>query len=332
MNRVFIVLCVAVSAFWVFGWPKTAEIQISQPLVAELMAGTIAEVNAKMKTPIEAADVSLRFAAVAENEAIKYLLLRGAVLLYAKGGAYDQAADAVVRLQKEINGIPTETLAEMLASALVGVSSEKAPRLYAQYGNAKRVIDAKKEIVKIGPNLRASPSDQQLRRRFAECYAMADDWPTALKHFSRLGKDFAAIVAFEKDDEPTETVNALTVADFWWSYPASDTVPFKAHAAIWYHKAMEADLVKGLRRELVVKRLDEAEILLGGKPKKREGAYCVIDLSAGSNATVYPVTFTDTPPVGGFNTKEYKTTKLVLRRVEPGTLSWAKTRPMCRNV
>lgn len=47
--------------------------------------------------------------------------------------------------------------------------------------------------------------------------------------------------------------------------------------------------------------------------------YCVIDLSAGANATSYPVTYLAEPPSGGFNVDEYKTTKLVLRRIEAGT-------------
>lgn len=47
--------------------------------------------------------------------------------------------------------------------------------------------------------------------------------------------------------------------------------------------------------------------------------YCVVDLSGGDNALSYPVTFMNTPPSDGFNTDEYKTTKLVLRRIEEGT-------------
>jgi sulfatase modifying factor 1 len=46
--------------------------------------------------------------------------------------------------------------------------------------------------------------------------------------------------------------------------------------------------------------------------------YCVIDLSGGSNATKYAVSYLDSVPPGGWS-DEYKTTKLVLRRVEPGT-------------
>ena len=47
--------------------------------------------------------------------------------------------------------------------------------------------------------------------------------------------------------------------------------------------------------------------------------YCVIDLTAGTSAESYPVTYMAAPPEGGFNTDEYKTTKMVLRLIDPGT-------------
>ena len=50
--------------------------------------------------------------------------------------------------------------------------------------------------------------------------------------------------------------------------------------------------------------------------------YCVIDLSAGADATSYPVTYMDSPPSGGFNTDEYKTTKLVLRKIPAGRVNY----------
>ena len=46
--------------------------------------------------------------------------------------------------------------------------------------------------------------------------------------------------------------------------------------------------------------------------------YCVIDLSAGATASSYPVTYLAEPPSGGFNVDEYKTIKLVLKRIEAG--------------
>lgn len=48
-----------------------------------------------------------------------------------------------------------------------------------------------------------------------------------------------------------------------------------------------------------------------------EATYCVIDLSAGVNATSYPVIYLSDMPSGGWKA-EHKTTKLVLRLIEPG--------------
>ena len=48
--------------------------------------------------------------------------------------------------------------------------------------------------------------------------------------------------------------------------------------------------------------------------------YLVIDLSGGANAASYPVSYLTDVPSGGW-TDEYKTTKLVLRRIDPGTFT-----------
>ena len=69
--------------------------------------------------------------------------------------------------------------------------------------------------------------------------------------------------------------------------------------------------------------LDEDQLTLsvGYKHIPCEGSpYCIIDLSQGAGADArYPVTYMDVPPSGGFNTQEYKTTKIVLKRVDAGS-------------
>lgn len=50
--------------------------------------------------------------------------------------------------------------------------------------------------------------------------------------------------------------------------------------------------------------------------------YCIVDLSGGASATTYPVRYLAEPPSEGFNTDEYKTTKLVLRWIESGPSKW----------
>ena len=49
--------------------------------------------------------------------------------------------------------------------------------------------------------------------------------------------------------------------------------------------------------------------------------YYVIDLSGGANATSYPIEYLDSPPSEGFRKNIYKSTKLVLRKIEAGTFN-----------
>ena len=61
-------------------------------------------------------------------------------------------------------------------------------------------------------------------------------------------------------------------------------------------------------------------VLRSSKPETLyigDKTYCVIDLSAGACSESYPVSYLDSEPGNGWS-DEYKTTKLVLRRIEPG--------------
>ncbi len=58
---------------------------------------------------------------------------------------------------------------------------------------------------------------------------------------------------------------------------------------------------------------------------KFESLYMVVDLSGGADATIYPVSYLMSVPIGGW-TDEHKTTKIVLRWIEPGTFREADTR------
>ena len=58
-----------------------------------------------------------------------------------------------------------------------------------------------------------------------------------------------------------------------------------------------------------------------------DGLYCVVDLAGGPSATFYPVSYLADVPPGGW-TDEYKTTKLVLRKILAGTFSMSGTLPV----
>lgn len=86
-------------------------------------------------------------------------------------------------------------------------------------------------------------------------------------------------------------------------------------------KPFEA-LLKQAKDELTRQAMIEAELkaqqLIERKRRIQAGLYCVIDLSGGSNAAEWPVSSLSAMPTDGW-TDEYKTTKLVLRRIEAGT-------------
>lgn len=82
--------------------PTRQEISKTRPLVAELMAPTMAEYKVKAKTAVDVADTSVAFAESAKNEATRYIFLRGAVGFYVKGGEYGKAADTVDALKEKV--------------------------------------------------------------------------------------------------------------------------------------------------------------------------------------------------------------------------------------
>ena len=167
--------------------------------------------------------------------------------------------------------------------------------------------------------LRKDPDDKSAMRGLADAYVRLGDWKKALRAFSKLGVKAAA---FELDPAGNKDFDTLRAADFWWSCRAQEPAPYRAHAATLYKAAMQEGLVKGLRMPLVEKRIAEAEALVGTVAAVGGGTvgklYCVIDLSAGPNADKYPVSYLPAAPKDGW-TDEYKTTKLVLRRIEPGS-------------
>ncbi len=66
---------------------------------------------------------------------------------------------------------------------------------------------------------------------------------------------------------------------------------------------------------------------LSGNIHIGEKVYCVIDVSGGALASSYPITYLDSCPIAGWG-DEYKTTKILLRRIEPGTVTMGGKKPV----
>lgn len=65
--------------------------------------------------------------------------------------------------------------------------------------------------------------------------------------------------------------------------------------------------------------IKSSDVVFSVSCESGEATYCVIDLSEGANAMSYPVTYLASEPSGGLNVDAYKTTKLVLKRIAPGS-------------
>ena len=60
-------------------------------------------------------------------------------------------------------------------------------------------------------------------------------------------------------------------------------------------------------------------VTVSAKVVNYAAVYMVIDVSGGKDASCYPVSYLNGEPTDGFNTAVYKTNKIVLRRIHPGS-------------
>ena len=86
--------------------------------------------------------------------------------------------------------------------------------------------------------------------------------------------------------------------------------------------ASRKDLRYNTQKRNVYKKSElSGDLYIGDK------AYCVIDVSGGTSAGVYPVMYLDSCPIAGWS-DEYKTTKILLRRIEPGRMTLGDRKPV----
>ena len=232
--------------------PSKQEINKAQPLVAELMAPAMDDYKAKKKTAAEVADAAVAFAAEAKTEAAKFMLYRSSIPYYVRGEAYDKAAEALTLLKSNVKDVPAEVVVEIISKATVRANKEKAPRLFELYRQAKTQATAEKDV----RELRKNPASPANRRKLAEALATAGNWSEALKEFASLRDDTAQMAKKEQDG----SAKSAALGEFWWTYKptyenAEDT--FKIHSAYYYRKALAADEITGLKKNIVEQRIKE---------------------------------------------------------------------------
>ena len=299
--------------------PTADEQKKAVPIVAELMNPLVADFKANNKTAAEVGKAAMAYARKANTEAAKFLLMKGAIWYFAQAQADAECVATLAALNEQVKDIPPEVMRnEVIKPAIDRLSEQNVPRLLAQF----RLLSAQVEIAKLKPSVRRKRADASTCRRYAELLVITGDWRAALSVFAKLGDGKMAQAV--KDEIAGKGL--APAADFWWEYkPTEDAAAdaIKAHAAALYRKAIASGELTGLKEIVAEKRIasapstDSLNARGSGAPAASGGLYCVIDLSAGPNASKYPVSYLAAEPKGGW-TDEYKTTKLVLRRIEPG--------------
>ena len=320
-------MLIALSAASVCAMPTKEEIKRVQPLVTELMLPHVNAFNANRKSAREVGDAAFGFVKDAQSEAEKYVLFKGAIYYYSLARDFNKVADALEAMRGQISELPLDEVVSIASKALARAGKGGAQRLRDIQRVASEQMKAIADIAYFKSELRKKPGDAAAMRGLAEAYVRFGDWPRALKVFAALGVE-AAI--YERNLEDAKDCNALKAADYWWKYSTKNPTPYRAHAATLYHKAIDEGLVNGLMKTIVENRIAETETTErtgvspvpnvngqdSGSPNGK--LYCIVDLSPGPNTKKYSVSYLSSVPVGGW-TDLYKTTRLVLRRIEPGT-------------
>ncbi len=189
----------------------------------------------------------------------------------------------------------------------------------AKQGDFVRTKAAIDEIERFqkAKSLSASPAENEISeiKAFQSAY---------VQQYSRLETDMTSQLGmlttkYEQalDRLQKEQVKALKINEA----AAVQAEKEKARAAIkGYSETLAALKGPGATNGTVV-AASPTPAMATGKPTGKQDLYMVIDLSRGTKAAKgYPVTYLADVPKGGWS-DEYKTDKLVLRRIEPGTFT-----------
>ena len=325
MKKMMMCAIVALAACTAFAWPLPDEVVKAKPIVEELMSSRAS------LPPGEAADAATELAAAAKTEAARFLLLCRAVELYAKAGDDEKTASAFKKLVMDVKDVPPAVQERILLGAGRTLPVGKRAKTEALFKGVRALVWAEKELAVARRVLKSTKKDApEAHLRAGNALAVMGDWPKALDHLLGAKGKIAPVA----DHEINGTATADKLANAWWkasSIAESGYVKsaYRLHSAELYRRALAANLLEGLTKTLAEDRIaevekesaDDAVAQLVSVKKAEKPLYCIVDLSGGPSASSYPVSYVSDAsavPGGTFNTNEYKTTKLVLRRIEPG--------------
>ena len=248
---------------------------------------------------------------------------------YVEGAAIDKADELYSAVRGE-NGI--EYVLGIVGKMRQKISSGAAKALRARIDADEKVV---KDVVALKAKITNSPEDAKLHEQLALAYVAIGDWEHALFAFRDCkGEEVSKVAAWELSDERSGDYDAAKVAKFWWDFAVKRFAEkqaegqtakmVKAHAANWYEKAVALNLLTGSDARLASKRIDQCKAFAAQtpvqEPKEKEGLYMIVDLAkTGKSAISY---LDDVPKKGWID--EYRTKKIVLRKIEPGSFEYLK--------
>lgn len=244
------------SVLAVSAMPSRAELEKVQPIVKELMAGDLKAVKKGEKSVAEVASRAEELAGAADGEAAKFLLLNFAFNSYIDVREYELAANVVDQMRVAVKDVSDSDVVNLLRPAMKKLLPKSGGklRLHLMYQAAQNSIAWQKK------RDAAEKSAVRIPLRYAQYCALCGDWTKALQGFKEAGGEEGKIALQELGEKKAE---AGKIADFWWTYEVPsepDAQPvFRRHAATWYKRALEANSLSGLMREIAAKRIAEMQ-------------------------------------------------------------------------
>ncbi len=133
-----VAMAAACAAVQLTAMPPAEDTKRAEPVVRKLLASDRAALSSGKKTRSEVAAAARKLAERAKTEAEKLLLMKGAFVLYVKDGNLEKAAETMKALKSAISDMPSQSVTNMIETALLGVSGKvDGARLYELLDEAK---------------------------------------------------------------------------------------------------------------------------------------------------------------------------------------------------
>ena len=236
--------------------PTDKELAEARGIVAELMSGPASDQKAGRITNAQLAEKAMELAGAAETDAAKLLLVRGAVLSFARDGESARAAAALAKLRADVKDLSPDFEADVLARAVKALPPSADKTLYGMLDDARRLVKCRRDVPVLEKRL-ARREDPATRGQLAESLASLGDWKRALEEFAKIGGEVSRVSKSETG--AGAKIPPAEIADFWWSYPgikdSSGFSVFQRHAVEWYGAALKDGSLTGLKRNLAEKRI-----------------------------------------------------------------------------